>query len=60
MDHYSLLGLSRDCSAEDIKSAYKRLALKCHPDKATGDRETFAAIELAYKVTERTYLNPLA
>ncbi|XP_003744184.1 diphthamide biosynthesis protein 4 [Galendromus occidentalis] len=49
MDKYSLLGLSRDCTEEEIRNAYKRLALKCHPDKPTGDRETFSSLEQAYK-----------
>ncbi|KAJ8753630.1 hypothetical protein K2173_025621 [Erythroxylum novogranatense] len=31
--HYEVLGLSRDCSADEIRSAYKKLALQRHPDK---------------------------
>ncbi|OAY47508.1 DNAJ protein JJJ1 homolog [Manihot esculenta] len=31
--HYEVLGLSRDCTAEEIRSAYRKLALQCHPDK---------------------------
>nr|POE95491.1 dnaj protein jjj1 like [Quercus suber] len=31
--HYEVLGLSRDCAAEEIRSAYKKLALQRHPDK---------------------------
>ncbi|KAG0485398.1 hypothetical protein HPP92_009477 [Vanilla planifolia] len=30
---YEILGVSRDCSQEDVRSAYKRLALQLHPDK---------------------------
>lgn len=30
---YEVLGLSRDCSADEIRSAYRRLALQRHPDK---------------------------
>ncbi|XP_047329872.1 DNAJ protein JJJ1 homolog [Impatiens glandulifera] len=30
---YEVLGLSRDCAADEIRSAYKRQALRCHPDK---------------------------
>jgi len=31
--HYEVLGLSRDCTADEIRSAYKKLALQRHPDK---------------------------
>ncbi|XP_010030640.2 LOW QUALITY PROTEIN: DNAJ protein JJJ1 homolog [Eucalyptus grandis] len=31
--HYEVLGLSRDCTAEEIRSAYRKLALQRHPDK---------------------------
>lgn len=32
-DHYNILELARDCSQNDIKQAYRRLAKKYHPDK---------------------------
>ncbi|GLI62463.1 hypothetical protein VaNZ11_005094 [Volvox africanus] len=32
--HYKLLGLTSNCSEEDVRKAYRRLALKHHPDKA--------------------------
>ncbi|XP_059443523.1 DNAJ protein JJJ1 homolog [Corylus avellana] len=31
--HYEVLGLSRDCAADEIRSAYRKLALQRHPDK---------------------------
>ncbi|KAH7855292.1 hypothetical protein Vadar_023307 [Vaccinium darrowii] len=35
MDHYKVLGLARSASKEEIKQAFRKLALQCHPDKHT-------------------------
>lgn len=51
-DYYQTLGVSRDASPEQIKKAYRQLAMKLHPDVATepdaGDR--FKSIAEAYEV----------
>jgi DnaJ-class molecular chaperone len=47
MDYYERLGVSRNASPDEIKRAYKKLAIKHHPDKG-GDHETFASINEAY------------
>lgn len=32
-DYYDRLGLPRDCSAAEVRRAFRRLSLRCHPDK---------------------------
>jgi len=49
MDPYSTLGVGRTASDSEIKSAYRRLAMKHHPDKG-GDSQKFAQINEAYEV----------
>lgn len=52
-DYYTLLGVARDADAEEIKKAYRKLALKYHPDRNEGSKESeerFKEITQAYEV----------
>jgi len=49
MDHYETLGVSRDASIDDIKRAYRKLAMKHHPDKPGGDPEIFKKVNQAHE-----------
>jgi molecular chaperone DnaJ len=51
-DYYEILGVSRDADKEEVKSAYRRLARKYHPDvnKEAGAEERFKEINRAYEV----------
>ena len=49
MDLYKELGVSKSASQEEIRKAYKKLAMKHHPDRG-GDSETLSKINAAYTV----------
>ena len=52
-DYYEVLGVSKDTSADDIKKAYRKAAMKYHPDRNPGDKtaeEKFKEAGEAYEV----------
>jgi curved DNA-binding protein len=52
-DYYKTLGIDKSATAADIKKAYRKLAIKYHPDKTKGDKvleDKFKAISEAYAV----------
>lgn len=49
-DYYEVLGVSKSASEDEIKKAFRRLAVKYHPDKEGGDEEKFKEANEAYDV----------
>jgi len=52
-DYYEVLGVSKGADDKEIKKAYKRLAMKYHPDRTQGDKameEKFKEVQEAYEI----------
>jgi molecular chaperone DnaJ len=49
-DYYEILGVSKNASPDEIKKAFRRLAVQYHPDKENGDETKFKEVNEAYEV----------
>ena len=49
-DYYEVLGISKNASEDEVKKAFRKLAVKYHPDKEGGSEEKFKEINEAYEV----------
>ena len=60
-DYYDILGVAREASDQEIKSAYRKLALQFHPDRNPGNKhaeESFKEAAEAYSVPRTRRLPP--
>ena len=57
-DYYKILWLDKSANLDDIKKAYRKLAMKYHPDKNNGNKkyeDKFKAINEAYEILSNEY-----
>src|ERR1700755_580022 len=50
-DYYATLGVARDANADDLKKAYRKLAMQYHPDRNPGDKKA----EMRFKEVNEAY-----
>lgn len=54
MDYYQILGVSKNAAPNEIKTAYRKMAQKYHPDRQGGDAQKFKEANEAYQVLSDT------
>ena len=50
VNHYDTLGITADATQDEIKAAYRRRSLECHPDREGGDEAEMQRVNAAYEV----------
>ena len=50
-DYYAILGVARDAGADELKKAYRKLAMQFHPDRNPGDKQA----ETRFKEANEAY-----
>ena len=59
IDYYEMLGVTRECDDKTLKSAFRKLAMRYHPDRNPGDKEAeqkFKEIGEAYEEIGRAHV----
>jgi DnaJ-class molecular chaperone len=49
LNYYTVLGITKDANEEEIKKAYKKLAMQFHPDKPDGNKDIFNMITYCFE-----------
>ena len=57
-DYYEVLGAAKDASQQDLKKAYRRLAMKYHPDRNPDDEEALAKFKEAKEASLQPSRHP--
>ncbi len=54
-DYYEVLGVTKGASEDEVKKAFRKAAVKHHPDREGGDEDKFKEANEAYDLTTKTF-----